>query len=637
MAAPPFPSGRVFPSLSTRATGNTRGVWRPAAGSTLGGDQARGNRVGTEEGSAVESARGGTPPHGTASGGAATAEPPARMLAGRYRLGARLGRGGMGTVWHAVDEMLDREVAVKELSVGHLAEEDLQIVQSRMKQEARAAARIKHPGVITIHDVLEQDGKPWIVMELIDGRSLAELVEQEGTLNPREAAGIGAQVLAALHRGHLVGVIHRDVKPANVLLERGSGRVVLTDFGIATYEGDSALTRTGDLIGSPDYLAPERVHGSRPGPASDLWGLGATLYAAVEGESPFRRDSPLTTLTAVVTDPLPEPRNAGPLTPVLQALLSKEPEERPAAPEAIRMLQRVAAGDTTSIAQPPSQLRTPTSAVPLVDRNEHTPTPAVRIEPTRPAPVESEYRTEALREVEHPTAAQPAERSAESAAQPSAPPRRRRRRLWPWLVVAALLAAAAGGGAAYDYLSLRHHTSTSAKGGGSRPGGATSSASPYVPVIPPGNVLVRDPDGFSFPLPVTDPPFKRMPDSTLLSTDYSPESQNDEIHLIRFGVTQGQNLTPMQHVDQMRSSVTDKTFVVLNAGADIFHGFPGARWNWTYEKVLPDGTLQLHEAIEQLYKDSTGTEYDIMVDYPYSDWNTGYQRFLTVLNGFSAP
>ena len=296
-----------------------------------------------------------------------------RVLAGRYLLGARLGRGGMGTVWHATDQMLDREVAVKELSVGHLAEEDLQIVQSRMKQEARAAARIKHPGVITIHDVVEQDGKPWIVMELIDGRSLSELVEQDGVIDPREAARIGAQVLAALERAHAVGVIHRDVKPANVLLERGTGRVVLTDFGIATFVGDSALTRTGDLVGSPDYLAPERVHGGRPGPESDLWALGATLYAAVEGQSPFRRESPLTTLAAVVTDPLPEPRNAGALAPVLAALMAKEPLERPGAPDVRRMLENIAAGHTTNItlgSMSASPLRTPTQAVPAVDRQD---------------------------------------------------------------------------------------------------------------------------------------------------------------------------------------------------------------------------------------------------------------------------
>lgn len=187
-----------------------------------------------------------------------------RLLAGRYELGDRLGRGGMGTVWRAWDRMLNREVAVKELTVNHLPEDELQILHARMKREASAAARIKHPGVITVHDVLEQDGRPWIVMELVDGRSLADVISQDGTLQPRAVAEVGSQVLAALHRGHQLGVLHRDVKPANVLLERGTGRVVLLDFGIATYEGSAELTRPGDLVGSPDYLAPE----PRPGRAA---------------------------------------------------------------------------------------------------------------------------------------------------------------------------------------------------------------------------------------------------------------------------------------------------------------------------------------------------------------------------------
>ncbi|MGF1432491.1 serine/threonine-protein kinase, partial [Kitasatospora sp. LaBMicrA B282] len=292
-----------------------------------------------------------------------------RMLAGRYELGDRLGRGGMGTVWRARDLMLDREVAVKELTVNHLPEDELAILQSRMKLEARAAARIKHAGVITIHDVLEQDGRPWIVMELIDGRSLADVVAQDGTLSPREAAEVGTQVLAALHRGHQLGVLHRDVKPANVLLEHGTGRVVLLDFGIAKFEGSSELTRPGDLVGSPDYLAPERAQGEPFGPASDLWGLGATLFAAVEGQSPFRRFDPLSTLAAVVSEPLPEPRYAGPLGPVLAALLDKDPQARPGADEALRMLREVTAGHTMMISTRPTPLpRVPTQVVPVVDR-----------------------------------------------------------------------------------------------------------------------------------------------------------------------------------------------------------------------------------------------------------------------------
>lgn len=613
--------------------------------------------MGTEEGSAVEAGHGGTPPHGTAPGGAATADPSVRMLAGRYRLGARLGRGGMGTVWHAVDEMLDREVAVKELSVGHLAEEDLQIVQSRMKQEARAAARIKHPGVITIHDVLEQDGKPWIVMELIDGRSLAELVEQEGTLNAREAAGIGAQVLAALHRGHQVGVIHRDVKPANVLLEHGTGRVVLTDFGIATYEGDSALTRTGDLIGSPDYLAPERVHGSRPGPASDLWGLGATLFAAVEGESPFRRDSPLTTLTAVVTDPLPEPRNAGALTPVLRALMCKDPAERPSAPDAIRMLQGVAAGDTTSIAAPPNPLRNPTSPVPLVDRNEHSPVSHARAEAVSTAPTRVEQPAEPQRTEPQPTGSQRAEslleRGTESRpgtrrAQPAGPARRRR--IWPWLLVAGLLAALVGGGLTYDYKIFRH-SQPDATGTGPGPSvspsasgrpaqnGAPSPGASSSPVIPPGYTQVHDPYGFSFPLPDnTSTPWVRQPDSKITEINYSPDSS--ETYLICFAVTNGQPLTPLQHAQQMAQSLAknDSSYTNAQMAVNQYHGYVGARWSFSYVKKGQDGAPgALHDVIEQLYKDDTGTEYDILVDYPDSDWKTGYQRFLDVTGGFSVP
>ena len=614
--------------------------------------------MGTEEGSAVEAVRGSTPPHGSGPGGAATAEPAPRMLAGRYRLGARLGRGGMGTVWHAVDEMLDREVAVKELSVGHLAEEDLQIVQSRMKQEARAAARIKHPGVITIHDVLEQDGKPWIVMELIDGRSLAELVEQEGTLNAREAAGIGAQVLAALHRGHQVGVIHRDVKPANVLLEHNTGRVVLTDFGIATYEGDSALTRTGDLIGSPDYLAPERVHGSRPGPASDLWGLGATLFAAVEGESPFRRDSPLTTLTAVVTDPLPEPRNAGALTPVLRALLSKDPAERPSAPDAIRLLQRVAAGDTTSIAAPPNPLRSPTSPVPLVDRNEHPPVSHARSEAVGTVPTRVEQpaeggtqggadgqtdgqgiepqRIESL--LERGTESRPAPRRA----QPASPVRHRR--IWPWLVVAGLLAALVGGGLTYDYKIFRHRQPTTTGTGPSasaRPE-QTATAAPGTdakPVIPAGYTLTHDPDGFSFPLPDnTSTPWVRQPDSKITAINYSPDPS--ETYLICFAVTNGQPLTPLQHAQQMALSLArnDHSYAEVQLGVNQYHGYVGARWLFTYVKQGQGGAPGVpHNVIEQLYKDNTGTEYDILVDYPSSDWGTGYGRFLDITGGFSVP
>ncbi|MBG0857233.1 protein kinase [Streptomyces spinoverrucosus] len=283
-----------------------------------------------------------------------------RLLAGRYRVVAQLGRGGMGVVWRAVDEVLGREVAVKELrTYTDAAGPELADLRLRMQREARAAARVRHPGVVAVHDIAEVDGRPLIVMELVDGPSLDDVLRDRGTLDPREAAGIGAKVMDALAAAHRAGVLHRDVKPGNILLDR-SGRVLLTDFGIATMEdpGDGSathLTRSGELVGSLDYLAPERAQGADPGPASDVWALGATLYAAVEGAAPFRRTSTYSTLTAIVAEPLPEPRRAGPLGPVLGRLMDKRPESRPEAEEARELLQGVA--DSPAADQPTAMLR----------------------------------------------------------------------------------------------------------------------------------------------------------------------------------------------------------------------------------------------------------------------------------------
>ncbi|WP_405845012.1 serine/threonine protein kinase [Streptomyces platensis] len=284
-----------------------------------------------------------------------------RLLGGRYRVTGRIGRGGMGVVCRAVDEVLGREVAVKVLrAYTDASAPELADLRTRMQREARAAARIRHSGVITVHDVIDEDGRPVIVMELVDGPSLDDVLEQHGALDPREIARIGAQVMDALDAAHQVGVLHRDVKPGNVLLDNwghrpgrsgtGGGRVVLTDFGIASIEapGDGAtthLTRSGELVGSLDYLPPERAQGQDPTPASDIWSLGMTLYAAVEGGgAPFRRTSVWSTLTAIVTEALPEPRRAGPLTPVLHALMAKNPADRPSAARARDLLAAVAEG-----------------------------------------------------------------------------------------------------------------------------------------------------------------------------------------------------------------------------------------------------------------------------------------------------
>ncbi|MEU9718778.1 serine/threonine-protein kinase [Streptomyces sp. NPDC047976] len=267
-----------------------------------------------------------------------------RVIAGRYRLLGQLGRGGMGVVWRARDEVLGREVAVKEVRApAGLDAAEVERMYRRLEREAWAAARVSHRGVVTVYDVASEEGRPWIVMELVRGLSLAEVLEGEGPMTPQRAAHVGEQVLAALRSAHAAGVLHRDVKPANVLVAN-DGRVVLSDFGIARLEGSAALTMTGEVVGSPEFLAPERALGNEPGPESDLWSLGVMLYAAVEGVSPFRKDTPLSTLQAVVDAELPPPRRAGPLEPVLEGLLRKDPAERLSAAEAARMLRIIGAG-----------------------------------------------------------------------------------------------------------------------------------------------------------------------------------------------------------------------------------------------------------------------------------------------------
>ncbi|WP_328501941.1 serine/threonine protein kinase [Streptomyces sp. NBC_00457] len=253
----------------------------------------------------------------------------ARLLAGRYRLGDVLGRGGMGTVWRAEDETLGRTVAVKELRFpSSIDEDEKRRLITRTLREAKAIARIRNNSAVTVFDVVDEDDRPWIVMELVEGKSLAEVIREDGLLEPRRAAEVGLAVLDVLRSAHREGILHRDVKPSNVLLESGSDRVVLTDFGIAQVEGDPSITSTGMLVGAPSYISPERARGHKPGPAADLWSLGGLLYASVEGAPPYDKGSAIATLTAVMTEPLEEPKNAGPLKDVIYGLLTKDPAQR---------------------------------------------------------------------------------------------------------------------------------------------------------------------------------------------------------------------------------------------------------------------------------------------------------------------
>jgi serine/threonine protein kinase len=276
------------------------------------------------------------------------------VIGRRYRLVSQVGRGGMGRVWHAHDELLHRDVAVKEVIFPPgLSSSDREVLFERTLREARSAARLSHRGIVTVHDVVEEDGRPWIVMEYVRARSLQEIIDDDGPLSPPRVADIGAQMLAALRVAHAAGVLHRDVKPANVLLDTGghhgdATRVVITDFGIARIDGDATLTQSGLVLGSPAYIAPERARGELASPASDLWALGATLYAACEGRSPHDRVEAMAALSAVLYEEAAPPRRAGPLAPVLMGLLVKDPAQRMTADQAAEDLARAARGEAPS-------------------------------------------------------------------------------------------------------------------------------------------------------------------------------------------------------------------------------------------------------------------------------------------------
>jgi eukaryotic-like serine/threonine-protein kinase len=307
---------------------------------------------------------------------------PERVVADRYVLKAPLGRGGMGVVWHAHDTVLGRAVAVKEVVFPPtMPDDERRAAHARVLREARAAARLNHPGAVTLYDVVQDQGHPFIVMELVPATTLADLVRTEGPLEPWRAAELGGQLVGALEAAHRAGIVHRDVKPGNVMVGEDGG-VKLADFGVASLQGDPQLTATGLVIGSPAYMAPEQAAGEPSGPPADFWALGATMYFAVEGEPPFEKASSIATLAAVVNDDPRPMRRAGPLAPVIAALLVKDPAARPSGPQLRAQLDRLARAAPTATEvlpahqEPPASTTAPLPVVPPPAAAPAAPEPA---------------------------------------------------------------------------------------------------------------------------------------------------------------------------------------------------------------------------------------------------------------------
>ncbi|MFJ3649825.1 serine/threonine-protein kinase [Streptomyces murinus] len=558
------------------------------------------------------------------------------LIAGRYRLAESIGSGGMGRVWRAHDEVLHRAVAVKELTAAlYVSDSDQAVLLARTRAEARAAARINHSAVVTVHDVLDHDGRPWIVMELVEGNSLADAVKEQGRIEPREAARIGLWVLRALRAAHSAGVLHRDVKPGNVLLGR-DGRVLLTDFGIAQIEGDSTITRTGEVVGSVDYLAPERVRGHDPGPASDLWALGATLYTAVEGRSPFRRTSPLSTMQAVVEEEAEQPVNAGPLGPVISALLRKEPERRPGAEEAEQMLAEAAEGRRPNAAQ--AYVPTQTSGLhgPGNTGGYGTPgqTPNGRAvngsatggpaTPVGPSPV-------------GPTAVGPVPGGHGGGRQVR--PRRRLRTLA--LVVAA--AAVLGGGAAVGFQEWNNARHDSAAHDGTNPGPASSASpggdqDPDTGTVPDSWETHHDPLGFSISLPKG---WKRQVygiNGPLKQIDYTPD---DGKHFVRISIDTSPDFADayehQKDLEQQLQRLVGYQRVTLKQ--NVYRDRNGSLWEYTWNALKKDPPYVAgpRHAVEETYFSREGTEYALYMSGPADDWPKTGKQFKWVLQSWQQP
>ncbi len=569
----------------------------------------------------------------------------------------------MGTVWRAEDELLGRQVAVKKLRVPpQLHDDERERLYERTRREARSAARIAHPNVVVVHDVVEDEGLPCVVMEYVRSRTLSDVLKKDGPITPREAARIGRGMVAALRAAHRAGVLHRDVKPANVLLgledpeEDGNwpgGRVVLTDFGIASASGTSTLTRTGELIGSFDYLAPERITGGNPGPASDLWALGATLYQAVEGVAPFHRDTPIETAYAIASEPVATPRNAGPLVALIESLLAKEPERRMSAEQVERLLVSsvetvVARGtgpadpagaDSARRRSTPSWAARdagPDAAEVLVDGDPEDPEyaeadappagddvrdaapPSARVPRQGGEPGLTSATVIALSELpeSHPDGAARADAPGQRGpgrrppAEDTERPARRRRRA-PLVFGAVLVVAAIVAGGAF---AARHYGIGPAHPGGDGPPSPTPKPSASAPPLPAGYHLDHDPGGFTMAVPDG---WTRQP---------KPEGEVDFIAPggltgLKVSILDFAGPTPLQHwLDLQKILKSDDqqyNLLRMNATTVTIAGttYPAAIWEWTWQ-----GRAREYHAIDLGFGNEGATQYAVYLSAPHLEW-----------------
>lgn len=496
-----------------------------------------------------------------------------RLVAGRYRLSRQLGRGGMGTVWLAADALLDRPVAVKKLHVPPQLEDDERArLYERTRREARSAARISHPCVIIVHDVVEEEGLPCIVMEYVPSRSLSDVLRQDGPLTPEAAARTGLAMAAALRAAHAAGVLHRDVKPANVLLQEEGERVVLTDFGIAAASGTETLTRTGEFVGSINYASPERMRGGEAGPAADAWALGATLYEAVEGVPPFRRDSWVETAYAASSEPPRPMERAGVLRELIEGLLEKEP------------------GDRLTLEQAEEWLTGAPGTVPL------------------PAPRDDTRVTQTEEAASPP---QPAERAAAR--------RGRGSRAVTWAVCSALAAVVIAGGGWW----LTQNDGGTGDGSGSPSpsashSGPSESAPPPRPPVAKGYQRVKDQLGFSVDVPDG---WKRKAKAGGQQVDYVAPSR---LTGLKFSVLDFAGDSPLKHWRELEPEVREKSpgYTRLRMNATSYLGQDAAIWEYTWQ-----GRARPFHAVDLGFGREGERHYALYLSAPEAEWGTAKGHF----------